>query len=83
MGWLMFAALFFIVWWMVLFTVLPWGVRAPDVPGEGHERGAPESPDLGRKFKITTFVSIGVMLIILLVDRLGFFSFLKDWLKSS
>ena len=83
MGWPTALAVFFLVWWMVLFTVLPWGVRAPDEPGVGHERGAPESPNLKRKFWITTLVSVGFMVIILLVDQLGFFSFLKDWLKST
>ncbi len=83
MGWVTALALFFLVWWVVLFAVLPWGVRPPDNPGLGHEPGAPEFPDLKKKFWITTGVSLGLMAIILIADRLGFFSFLKDCLKSS
>lgn len=83
MGWITALALYFLIWWVVLFAVLPWGVRPPDDPGQGHEHGAPETPDLKKKFWITTGVSAGILVFILLIDWLGFFSFLKDWLKSA
>lgn len=82
MGWITALATFFLVWWVVLFTVLPWGVRPSDTPGSGHERGAPDQPALKRKFWITTGISIAIMGFILLISEFGFFSFLKAWLKS-
>jgi predicted secreted protein len=54
-------AIYFIVWWTVLFAVLPWGVRshreAGITPGEGTDHGAPVLPQLLKKALITTFVS--------------------------
>lgn len=52
---------FTIIWWLVLFMVLPFGVQAqmddPDMQ-EGTEPGAPIRPQLLRKFLITTGISI-------------------------
>jgi predicted secreted protein len=54
-------AIFFLIWWVVLFTVLPWGVRSQQ---EGHaiapgtDPGAPLRPDLKRKLVWTTLLSV-------------------------
>ena len=82
MGWITAIATYFLIWWVVLFTVLPWGVRRPEQAGHGHDAGAPENPNLKRKFWITTGVSFVILGIIMLVDQLGFFSLLLDWVKS-
>ena len=54
------AAIYLVVWWLVLFAVLPWGVRGQaeenDVT-EGTEPGAPVRPDMWRKVAITTVIS--------------------------
>lgn len=42
------AALFFIIWWLCFFIALPIGVRPHD-GAAGHDAGAPEKPELGRK----------------------------------
>jgi len=46
-----------IIWWVVIFTVLPWGVKVPDNPEPGHATSAPEHPMLWRKAAITTVIS--------------------------
>ena len=46
-----------ILWWLVLFMVLPWGVRRTEAPDEGHDPGAPERPMLWRKAAITTLIA--------------------------
>ena len=51
---------YFVIWWTILFCVLPLGVRKAANPGKGEERGAPERPELLRKAVITTIVA-GVM----------------------
>ena len=54
------AALFFVIWWMVLFAVLPLGVRSQYEEGEvtpGTEGAAPHKPMLLRKLLITTLVA--------------------------
>ena len=50
------------IWWVVLFTVLPWGVKAAEHPEKGHADGAPERPMLWRKAAITTLVACVVWL---------------------
>ena len=30
MGWITAIAVYFVVWWTVLFAVLPWGAHTPD-----------------------------------------------------
>ena len=53
-------AIFFLIWWVVLFAVLPWGVRSQHDGGEvvpGTDPGAPVIPRLFRKLVWTTGVS--------------------------
>ena len=48
---------FVIIWIVVLFVVLPFGVRQPDEPEAGHMPGAPVNPRIGVKFAITTGIT--------------------------
>lgn len=48
---------FIVIWWLVLFTVLPWGIRREEAPEEGHEPGAPSNPRLWLKAGITTLIA--------------------------
>ena len=53
-------AIYFIVWWTVLFAVLPWGVRSQLESGEvvpGSDPGAPAVPRLGNKVLWPTFIA--------------------------
>jgi predicted secreted protein len=53
-------AIYFLIWWVVLFAVLPWGIRSQHEDGEivpGTDPGAPAIPKLGRKLLWTTLVS--------------------------
>jgi predicted secreted protein len=53
-------AIYFVVWWIVLFVVLPWGVKSQDETGEitqGTDPGAPARPLLLRKAIATTIIS--------------------------
>lgn len=51
-------AIYFLIWWIVLFAVLPWGVRAQgDEGAPGTDPGAPRVPHLKAKLIWTTAVS--------------------------
>jgi predicted secreted protein len=53
-------AIYFIIWWTVLFAVLPWGVRSQEENGavsRGTDPGAPVIPHLRRKIIWTTVVA--------------------------
>jgi predicted secreted protein len=56
-------AIFFLIWWIVLFAVLPWGIRSQHEEGviiPGTDPGAPALPRLRRVLVWTTVVSIVV-----------------------
>ena len=55
-----FIAIYFIIWWVVLFAVLPFGDRSQEESGEvtpGTDPGAPASHRLGRKLLWTTLIA--------------------------
>ncbi|HVU43560.1 MAG TPA: DUF1467 family protein [Xanthobacteraceae bacterium] len=69
------AAVFFLIWWVTLFAVLPWGVRSQQESGEvvpGTDPGAPLVPRLGRKLIWTTLVTCVVfgVLYVVFTDQL-------------
>jgi predicted secreted protein len=60
-------AVYFVIWWIVLFVVLPFGVRSQVETGdivEGTEPGAPILPGLARKAAITTIIAAMVFAIV-------------------
>jgi predicted secreted protein len=59
-------AIYFIIWWVVLFAVLPWGVRGQHEAGDiapGTDPGAPAIPMLKRKLAWTTVVAAVIFAI--------------------
>ena len=53
-------AIYFVVWWLVLFLTLPFGVRSQHEDGEGApgtDPGAPVLARMGRKLIWTTIIS--------------------------
>ena len=48
---------FFVIWWVVLFMVLPFGVRIEENPEKGFAPSAPKNPNLKKKFLITTLLT--------------------------
>lgn len=58
MNWFTIGLTFVIVWWLVLFMVLPFGARPPDEVEPGTTPSAPAKPRLGLKFAITTLIAL-------------------------
>jgi predicted secreted protein len=59
-AWTTWIAIYFIMWWTILFAVLPWGVRSQHESGEvvpGTEPGAPLLPRLRLKVLWTTIIT--------------------------
>lgn len=53
-------ALYFVIWWVTLFAVLPFGIRSQQETGEvvaGTEPGAPVLPGLLKKAVITSLIA--------------------------
>lgn len=73
---------FVIVWWTVLFAVLPWGVRRQADPVNGSDAGAPENPMLLKKALWTTGITcviwVGVYAVVA-SDLVSFRAMVADW----
>lgn len=67
-------ALYFVIWWIVLFAVLPFGVRSQAESGDvikGSEPGAPTAPALQEKAIWTTLAASVVLVVVVAVFPLA------------
>lgn len=72
MSWISAAAVFFILWWTVLFATLPFSLRTQDDDNDvtlGTVSSAPKGPHMARAFLRTTLVSVLIFAILLVVTR--------------
>jgi predicted secreted protein len=60
MTWFTAALTFVIVWWLVLFMVLPFGARPPEDVQPGTAPSAPAKPRMGLKILITTLIALAL-----------------------
>ncbi|MCQ4160143.1 DUF1467 family protein [Roseomonas sp. GC11] len=72
---------YFLVWWTVLFAMLPIGVK-PDAEGKapGGWRGAPQAPMLWRKALWTTLAATLIFAGIYELVTSDMLSFRQGWL---
>jgi predicted secreted protein len=78
-------AIYFVIWWIVLFAVLPWGVRSQHESGEmtpGTDPGAPVLANIKRKLVWTTIVATVVFAawFVVYVNQLITLDQLSGWL---
>jgi predicted secreted protein len=79
-------AIYFIIWWVVLFAVLPWGVHSQQESGEvapGTDPGAPAVHRIGMKLIYTTAVAsvvFGILYGVYVLDLIPY-EFLKQIFK--
>jgi predicted secreted protein len=71
MTWFAAGVIFVIVWWLVLFMVLPFGARPPDEVEPGMAPSAPARPRMGLKIAITTVIAAALTALILWVLQSG------------
>ncbi len=73
---------YFLIWWVVLFAVLPIGVR-PDADGvqtAGGWRGAPLKAQIGMKVLATTLISAVIFAGVWWLIESEYLSFRSGWL---
>ena len=76
MSWFTAFVVYVLVWWTVLFAVLPFGTRPnPEADSVTGWRGAPARPMLGKKVLWTTLISAVVWAAIMAVVLSPFLSF--------
>ncbi len=62
--------IFFLIWWVALFAVLPWGIRSQhegDDIAPGTDPGAPSKARIGWKLVWTTVVAAAIYAVCFLV----------------
>jgi predicted secreted protein len=67
-------AIYFVMWWIVLFLTLPFGVRSQHEDGEsapGTDPGAPIASRMGRKLIWTTVISAVLFAVSILAYNAG------------
>ena len=67
-------AIYFVIWWIVLFLTLPFGVRSQHEDGEsapGTDPGAPIATQMGRKMIWTTVISAVFLAVAWLAYDIG------------
>lgn len=82
MGWATSLAVFFVIWWVMLFTILPLNIRGQwedGSPDDGTEPGAPVQPQMLKKVILTTIVA----LIVFVAFRLALAAHLLDFMIPS
>ena len=68
-------AIYFVLWWIVLFLTLPFGVRSQHEDGEGApgtDPGAPIASQMGRKLIWTTVISAAIFAVAWLAYNAGY-----------
>ena len=73
-AWPTLAGIYFVLWWTVLFAVLPFGVRSQEETGEivpGSDPGAPSAPKLLVKGLWTTVVTTAIFLVFYAANAAG------------
>ena len=68
-------AIYFVMWWIVLFLTLPFGVRSQHEDGDstpGTDPGAPVLPLMARKLIWTTILSAVIYAVAMLAYNAGY-----------
>ena len=67
--------IYIIIWWIVVFTILPIGIRKQDKVEKGHAVGAPQNPQILKKFIITSLIAFVLWLLVFFIIKKQIFSF--------
>ena len=71
MTWFATGVVFVIVWWLVLFMVLPFGASPPDEVEPGMAPSAPARPRIGLKVAVTTVIAAALTALIMWLLQSG------------
>ncbi len=79
-NWITGTAIYVVIWWLVLFITLPFGVRPPtdEEMEPGQEPGAPVKPMMWRKAAYCSVISLVIWLIFYFIADAGLISFRPD-----
>lgn len=81
MGWATGITVYLVIWWTILFAVLPLGVKRVENPGRGQDHGAPERPEILKKVVITSLVAGALWIAFYFVHQTDIFNF-RHWAET-
>jgi len=61
--------IFVVIWWLVLFMVLPFGIQKDDEIVGGNDPGAPKNPMLKKKIILTSAISFFLSIIVSVIKN--------------
>lgn len=61
--------IFVIIWWLVLFIVLPFGIQTENDVKDGNDPGAPKNPMLKKKIIITSIISFFLSILVTIIKN--------------
>ncbi|HPD83131.1 MAG: DUF1467 family protein [Alphaproteobacteria bacterium] len=76
---------YLLVFWTVLFTVLPWGNHKEEAPETGMAGSAPANPRIKKKFMMTFIISTIIWIIIALLihfEVIDFYEIAREMVKE-
>jgi predicted secreted protein len=72
------------IWWIVLFSILPLGIKSQNLEFKeqltGNDPGAPKNPKMGKKFLITTLITTVIFIIIYYLVSIDYLN-LRNYLQ--
>lgn len=76
-NWVTGLLVYVVVWWLVFFMVLPWGIRPMEQEDveKGHAPSAPQKPRILIKMAITTVLAAGAWGLFYWVEQSELISF--------
>ena len=73
-----------LIWWMIFFSVLPIGIQSNKTKYkeklEGIDPGAPNNPNISKKFLITTIITSIIFIVIYYLVKFGLLN-LREYLQ--
>ncbi len=76
--------IYVIIWWIVFFSVLPFGIQSNKEAFrdslEGSDPGAPKNPKIAKKFLITTIITSILFVVIYYMTNIGLLN-LRNFLQ--
>ena len=73
-----------LIWWMIFFSILPVGIQSKKEQFkeriDGIDPGAPNNPNIGKKFLITTIITSVIFIVIYYLVSFNLLN-LRDYLQ--
>ncbi len=61
--------IYVIIWWLVLFVILPLGIQRDENTISGNDPGAPKNPMLKKKIISTTIISFFLSILVSIIKN--------------